>query len=84
MTLTEDLVHLIRDRSVESEDLAQAALFALDTVANVLAGRRTEPGKILRCWAAERPVLEMVSGSWCEARTAGAVGRTAALSAIRR
>ena len=54
MTLTEGLVRLIRVKPVGSDDLATAALFVLDTVANALAGRRTEPGGILRRWAADQ------------------------------
>jgi 2-methylcitrate dehydratase PrpD len=38
---------------VGSDDLAKAALFVLDTVANGLAGRRTGPGTILRRWVAD-------------------------------
>ena len=38
MTLTEGLVRLIRAKAVGSDDLAKAALFVLDTVANALAG----------------------------------------------
>jgi len=52
MTLTEGLVRLIRAKPVGSEDLAKAALFVLDAVANALAGRCTGPGTILRRWAA--------------------------------
>ena len=54
MTLTEGLVRLIRAKPVGSDDLAKAALFVLDTVANALAGRRTEPGTILRRWAVDQ------------------------------
>ena len=54
MTLTEGLVRLIRAKPVDSNDLAKAALFVLDTVANALAARGTEPGTILRRWAKEQ------------------------------
>ncbi len=47
MSLTRDLVRLIRIKPVSQHDLDAAALFTLDAVANALAGRRTEPGKKL-------------------------------------
>jgi 2-methylcitrate dehydratase PrpD len=54
MTLTEGLVRLIRAKPVDSDDLAKAALFVLDAMANALAGSRTGPGTILRRWAADQ------------------------------
>ncbi|MDP6787969.1 MAG: MmgE/PrpD family protein [Rhodospirillales bacterium] len=54
MTLTEGLVRLIRAKPVGSADLAKAALFVLDAMANALAARNTEPGTILRRWAKEQ------------------------------
>jgi 2-methylcitrate dehydratase PrpD len=47
MSLTRDLVRLIRDKEIKQNDLDAAALFTLDAVANALAGRRTEPGEKL-------------------------------------
>lgn len=53
-TLTEGLVGLIRSKPVAQADLDAMALIVLDGVANMLAGRETEPGRILRRWGAER------------------------------
>lgn len=46
-SLTEGLVSLIRSKPVEQADLDAMALFTLDGVANMLAGRRTVPGEKL-------------------------------------
>ncbi len=51
--LTAGLVDLIRARPVAAADLEATALLTLDGIANMLAGRRTEPGRILRAWGAD-------------------------------
>lgn len=51
MTLTRDLVRLIRKKPIVQTDLGEAALFFLDAAANAVAGRRTPPGEILGDWA---------------------------------
>ena len=51
MTLTRDLVRLIRKKPIDQGDLDAAALFFLDAAANAVAGRRTPPGRILGDWA---------------------------------
>ena len=53
-TLTEGLVSLIRSKPVAQSDLDAMALIVLDGVANMLAGRETEPGRILRRWGADK------------------------------
>ena len=53
-TLTEGLVALIRSKPVRRADLDAMAPIVLDGVANMLAGRVTEPGKILSGWGADR------------------------------
>ena len=53
-TLTEGLVSLIRSKPVAQPDLDAMALIVLDGVANMLAGRNTEPGRILRRWGANK------------------------------
>ena len=50
-TLTEGLVALIRSRPVAQADLDAMALIVLDGVANMVAGRNSEPGRILLAWA---------------------------------
>lgn len=47
MSLTRDLVRLIREKEISRVDLEAAALFTLDAVANALAGRQSEPGRKL-------------------------------------
>ncbi len=53
-TLTEGLVGLIRSRPIVRSDLHAMALIVLDGIANMLAGRVTEPGRILRRWGADK------------------------------
>jgi 2-methylcitrate dehydratase PrpD len=55
MSLTRDLTRLIEAKPVAADDLAAAALFVLDTLANALAARHTPQGQILRDWYARRP-----------------------------
>lgn len=50
ISLTGDLVRLIRTKPVTGADLDMAALFTLDAVANSLAGRNSAPGRILLDW----------------------------------
>ena len=52
MTLTKNLVELIRAKPIEEEDIQAAALFTLDALVNALAGRNTIPGRLLLTWAA--------------------------------
>ncbi len=54
MTLTRELVRLIRSKPVDDGDMALAARYVLDAVANALAGRQTEPGRLLRQWAVDQ------------------------------
>ena len=53
-TLTEGLVALIRAKPIDKADLEAMALFTLDGLANMLAGRNSEPGRILLKWAESR------------------------------
>lgn len=50
-SLTERLIRQIRSKPIEDATLERAALFALDTIANAIAGRNTEPGRKLQAWA---------------------------------
>ena len=54
MSLTRELVDLIRGKAFTEADLQHAALFVLDAVANALAGRNSVPGRILLDWGAEQ------------------------------
>ncbi len=51
MSLTQDLIALIRGKPVSDDDLQQAALFSLDALACAYAGCNTPVGEILRRWA---------------------------------
>lgn len=53
-TLTAGLIRLIRRKPVARADLEKAALYALDAVANALAGRNSEPGRKLLDWGRVR------------------------------
>ena len=48
MTLTQQLIALIRGKPVSDADLQRTAIFALDAVCNAFAGRNTEAGKKLQ------------------------------------
>lgn len=48
MSLSRDLVRLIRARPYSRQDLEQASLFVLDTLACALGAAKTEPARILR------------------------------------
>lgn len=51
MSLTEDLVDLIRNKPISEADLASAAMFTLDALATAYAGSVTATGKKLIAWA---------------------------------
>lgn len=58
-SLTQGLVTLIRAKPVEAADYEAAALFTLDAVANILAGRNSAPGKVLLDWWQARASNEL-------------------------
>jgi 2-methylcitrate dehydratase PrpD len=53
MSLTQELITLIRSKPVSDQDLQQAALFTLDAIACAYAGSATGVGQILRSWATQ-------------------------------
>ena len=55
MTLTEQLIELIESKPIEEKDIKAASWFVLDAMANIVAGRRTEPGRILNRWFLDEP-----------------------------
>ena len=55
MSLTAELITLIRGKPVRDGDLDLAALLLLDTVASACAGTATPVGALLRAWAADFP-----------------------------
>ena len=50
MSLTQDLVRLIRAKPIVDSDLGSAALYFLDAAANAVAGRKSAPGHVLSTW----------------------------------
>jgi len=55
-SLTDRLAALIAAKPINPEDYRAAALFALDALANALAGRKTAAGAILLDWAEAEPL----------------------------
>jgi 2-methylcitrate dehydratase PrpD len=53
-SLTQQLITLIREKPVAAADLEKTALFTLDAVANMIAGRNSDPGRKLLEWGAGR------------------------------
>jgi len=53
MSLTQELIALIRAKPVTDDDLDQVALFTLDALACAYAGSNTQVGEILGRWAAQ-------------------------------
>ena len=51
MSLSSQLISLIRRKTATNADLRRSAVFTLDAVANTLAGRRTRQGEMLIRWA---------------------------------
>jgi len=51
VSLTQDLIQLIRNKPVSQDDLASAAMFTLDALATAYAGSATPTGKKLIAWA---------------------------------
>jgi len=51
MSLSRELISLIRNKRISDEDLRHASFFVLDALANAAAGRTTVPGKKLQQWA---------------------------------
>ena len=50
MSLTRDLIRLIRAKPVGRRDLERAALLVLDAAANFIAGAQSDPGRRLLGW----------------------------------
>ena len=54
MTLSQQLISLIRAKEIAASDLHRAAIFTLDAIANAMAGRNTEPGRKLLSWGRQQ------------------------------
>ena len=53
MSLTQELIALIRAKPVTDQDLEKAAMFTLDALACAYAGNNTSVGEILQRWVAQ-------------------------------
>ena len=53
-TLTQGLIKFIREKPVTPADLEKTALFTLDALANMIAGRNSDPGRKLLDWGKGR------------------------------
>jgi 2-methylcitrate dehydratase PrpD len=51
VSLTQDLIQLIRNKPISETDIASAAMFTLDALATAYAGSATPTGKKLIAWA---------------------------------
>ena len=57
-TLTQRLAGLLATKPIADADRRAASLFVLDAMANALAGRNSEPGRILLDWAKGKPAAD--------------------------
>lgn len=57
MPLTRELIGLIRRKPIRAHDLRQAALLALDAVANCIAGANSDPGRRFLAWARDAGIV---------------------------
>ena len=77
MTLSSDLIRLIRAKQIEEADLARAALFVLDTAANFIGGTKCDEGKPFLAWARATGLLTRDGLSGEPARTTFLLGALA-------
>ena len=54
MTLTQQLIELIRAKPISASDRQRSAFLVLDALANAMAGRNSMPGDILLRWSREQ------------------------------
>ena len=54
MTLSQQLIRLIRAKEVSASDRHRAAVLTLDAIANAMAGRNTEAGRKLLAWGRQQ------------------------------
>ncbi len=58
LSLSEQLIGFIRSKTIGSNDLRVSAEFTLDTIANMLAGFNSKPGRGFLSWAHPRGFLQ--------------------------
>ena len=64
MTLTEQLINLIESKAIEDLDIEEASWFVLDAIANFVAGRNTEQGRIIERWYLDEPSNTLRTVLW--------------------
>ena len=64
MTLTGKLIELIESKTIENEDITSALWFVLDAMANIVAGRNSEQGRILEGWYLDEPAETSRTAFW--------------------
>ena len=55
MTLTAQLIELIESKAIGKKENEVASWFVLDAIANFVAGRNSEQGRILEGWYLDEP-----------------------------
>ncbi len=55
MTLTAQLIELIESKAIGKKESEVASWFVLDAIANFVAGRNSEQGRILEGWYLDEP-----------------------------
>ncbi len=64
MSLTGKLIELIESKTIENEDITSALWFVLDAMANIVAGRNSEQGRILEGWYLDEPAETSRTAFW--------------------
>ena len=64
MSLTGKLIELIESKTIEDEDITSALWFVLDAMANIVAGRNSEQGRILEGWYLDEPAETSRTAFW--------------------
>ena len=64
MTLTAQLIELIESKAIGKKDSEVASWFVLDAIANFVAGRNSEQGRILEGWYLDEPAETSRTAFW--------------------
>ncbi len=64
MTLTAQLIELIESKAIGKKDSEVASWFVLDAIANFIAGRNSEQGRILEGWYLDEPAETSRTAFW--------------------
>ena len=61
-SLTAKLTEYIQSKPISDEDISAAELFALDAIANTIAGRNSVPGRKILAWQ-QAPVRKQIGSN---------------------